>query len=137
MVDQGESNEMRLIHGTGNTERKKLLKDGVEEKFLKFLSHLQLGMNNWPLGEDESKKLAPATPIQSGWYCYDYVLFDGTTCNPECVKHLFYSNLRRYSGELFFIGAGRSERCLFGRVMRLHFTCTAPIFPETNRRGFH
>jgi hypothetical protein len=36
----------------------------------------------------------------------------------------------------FLNGAGRSERC-FGRVMRLHFTCTVPIFPETNRRGFH
>jgi hypothetical protein len=42
MVDQGESNKMRLIHGTGNMERKKLLKDGVEEKFLKFLPHLQV-----------------------------------------------------------------------------------------------
>ncbi|KAJ6939332.1 hypothetical protein NC651_005696 [Populus alba x Populus x berolinensis] len=30
------------MHGTGNTERQKLLKDGVEEKFLKFLSHLQV-----------------------------------------------------------------------------------------------
>ncbi|KAL9359223.1 hypothetical protein Peur_047346 [Populus x canadensis] len=47
MVDQGESNKMRLIHGTGNMERKKLLKDGVEEKFLKFLPHLQVLKRRW------------------------------------------------------------------------------------------
>lgn len=31
------------------------------------------------------------------------MLFDGTTCNAECVQHLLYSNLRRYSGELYLL----------------------------------